>query len=65
MIHHMNPRTFDLFSEGLNNLKPILKQLATISNVVWMVQPRLPTVGNILFSVHLPHYNKEAKKILK
>ena len=65
LAHHTLDDSFDQFSKGLNSLNPILKQLTTMTRIVWMILPHGPAMENPNFLVKLAHYNKEARTILK
>ena len=67
LSHHLAHDKFELFSQGLKNVTPILNQLTRSrrSRIVWMLQPLGPFTGNLNFTAQIPYYNKEAKSILK
>ena len=65
LAHHIWDGSFPQFSTGMTSLEPILKQLTTRLKVVWIVQPHGPDREKPNLPTKIPHYNKEAKKILK
>ena len=73
VFNHMSERhgnDYQLFSKGLTQLKPILKELSVVTRIVWMLQAPIVDASNTIhytdtYLAKLPHYNAGVRTILK
>ena len=60
---------YKLFKKGLEELKPILRQLSNVTRIVWLLQSPIVFGSNTIvysdnFMAKIHHYNKGIRHIL-